>query len=316
MLIGRLFYWKGEHVSNQKKYFWLKMKEGFFTQKEIKKLRKVAGGDTYTIIYLKIQLLSIKNGGLIKYDKTEKDIAEQLALELDEELDNVKITLSYMQANNLIESINENEYLLSKVPELVGNETDAAERMRKMRENRNIVTPLLHDVTKCYTEIEIDKEKDIEKDIEKHMCHAGTCKSSKEIIYTSDFENAWSLYPDRKGTNSKVAAFKQWQARIKEGVKIDDLIIATKHYQLLLQNEGSIGTPFVMQAQRFYGAAKEYEGFINEKKRRYEPRNAKKSAREHAEEVSRECDRYFREAREKTSKAREAILRGEIIMGK
>ena len=41
----------------EKKYYWLKLKEGFFEQKIIKKLRKIAGGDTYVIIYLKMQLL-------------------------------------------------------------------------------------------------------------------------------------------------------------------------------------------------------------------------------------------------------------------
>jgi len=51
-----------------KKYFWLKLKDDFFKQKEIKKLRGIAGGDTYTIIYLKLQLLSIKNDGKIYFD--------------------------------------------------------------------------------------------------------------------------------------------------------------------------------------------------------------------------------------------------------
>ena len=43
-----------------KQYYWLKLKDDFFRQKEIKKLRKIAGGDTYTIIYLKMLLLAIK----------------------------------------------------------------------------------------------------------------------------------------------------------------------------------------------------------------------------------------------------------------
>ena len=56
-------------MSNNKKYFWLKLKDNFFNQKEIKKLRRIAGGDTYTIIYLKLQLLSIKKEGVIDADK-------------------------------------------------------------------------------------------------------------------------------------------------------------------------------------------------------------------------------------------------------
>ena len=40
-----------------KRYYWLKLPDGFFRQKAIKKLRKIAGGDTYTIIYLKMLLV-------------------------------------------------------------------------------------------------------------------------------------------------------------------------------------------------------------------------------------------------------------------
>ena len=62
----------------EKRYYWLKLKEDFFDQKEIKKLRRIAGGDTYTIIYLKMLLLSIKNGGKIMYEAVEDSLAEEL----------------------------------------------------------------------------------------------------------------------------------------------------------------------------------------------------------------------------------------------
>lgn len=91
---------------NTKKYFWLKLKTDFFNQREVKKLRKIAGGDTFTIIYLKMQLLSIKDEGKIYFEGTEKDIAEQLSLELDEDIENIKLTLAFLNANDLIEAIN------------------------------------------------------------------------------------------------------------------------------------------------------------------------------------------------------------------
>ena len=47
-------------MTDNRKYYWLKLKDDFFKSRVIKKLRKIAGGDTYTIIYLKMQLLSIK----------------------------------------------------------------------------------------------------------------------------------------------------------------------------------------------------------------------------------------------------------------
>ena len=113
-----------------KKYYWLKLKEDFFRQKEIKKLRKIAGGDTYTIIYLKMQLLSLQNEGILKYEGIEENIAEQIALEIDEDVDNVQITLSFLMANKLIEEISKTDFFLVKANDCIGKEVDSAARVR------------------------------------------------------------------------------------------------------------------------------------------------------------------------------------------
>ena len=41
-------------MANEKRYYWLKFREDFFESKRIKRLRRMAGGDTYLIIYLKM----------------------------------------------------------------------------------------------------------------------------------------------------------------------------------------------------------------------------------------------------------------------
>ena len=62
-----------------KRYYWLKLKENFFNQKEIKRLRRLAGGDTFTIIYLKLLLLSLKAEGKIYFDGVGNDFIETLS---------------------------------------------------------------------------------------------------------------------------------------------------------------------------------------------------------------------------------------------
>lgn len=120
----------------EKKFYWLKLKEDFFRQREIKKLRKIAGGDTYTIIYLKMQLLSLKNEGILYYEGMEETFEEQLSLEIDEDIENVKLTLAFLFNNNLIEEISNNEFLLNKASECIGKEGSSAKRMRKLREKQ------------------------------------------------------------------------------------------------------------------------------------------------------------------------------------
>ena len=44
-----------------KRYYWLKLPDDFFGDKAIKRLRKIAGGDTYVIIYLKMMQIRLKD---------------------------------------------------------------------------------------------------------------------------------------------------------------------------------------------------------------------------------------------------------------
>ena len=116
---------------SNKMLYWLKLHKDFFSQKHIKKLRKMAGGDTYTIIYLKMQLLSLQNQGRILYDGVEETLEEELALELDEEVENVKMTLLYLQSQRLVEFIQSDEISLSEVEQNILSESKSAERVRK-----------------------------------------------------------------------------------------------------------------------------------------------------------------------------------------
>lgn len=176
-----------------KKYFWLKLKDNFFKQKSIKKLRKMAGGDTFTIIYLKMQLLSLTNEGKLYYEGVEDNFVEELALELDENVEDIQMTVLYLQKNNLIEFGElPDEYILPEVVGSIGSESASAERVRKYREKQKAlqcnttVTKMLSPVTNSNTEIEkdieIDKEKDKEKDIEREKKNHLLSLSYKEKL--------------------------------------------------------------------------------------------------------------------------------------
>ncbi|MDC0697409.1 phage replisome organizer N-terminal domain-containing protein [Blautia wexlerae] len=156
-----------------KRYYWLKLPDDFFRQKPIKKLRRIAGGDTYTIIYLKMLLVSLKNEGKLFFDGVEENFTEEIALELDEEEENVKVTVQFLIAQGLLQLIDESEYELTECSRMVGSESASAERMRRLRDKKTSqcdigVTQQLHlsDVEK-EKEIEIDKDKEIEN---KYIC--------------------------------------------------------------------------------------------------------------------------------------------------
>ena len=156
-------------MAEGKRYYWLKLKEDFFSSKRVKKLRNMAGGDTYLIIYLKLQLKAMKTDGVITFDHLEDNIADELALDLDENPDDIRATLIYLTSCGLAETSDDMSLFFPYSVENVGSENSSAQRVREYRERQKA----LHcnaNVTGvkriCNGEIDIEKDIEIEQDSE------------------------------------------------------------------------------------------------------------------------------------------------------
>ncbi|HBQ3406038.1 helix-turn-helix domain-containing protein [Klebsiella pneumoniae] len=77
--------------------------------------------------------------------------------------------------------------------------------------------------------------------------------------YSPEFEKAWQAYPKRAGGNSKAAAFKAWNARLKDGVKPEVMLAGVKRYAAYARATGSAGTQYVKQAVSFFGPDRHFE---------------------------------------------------------
>ena len=209
-----------------KRYYWLRLKNDFFKSKAMKKLRRIAGGDTYTIIYLKLMLLSLMDEGRLYFEGIEPTFYEEMALALDEDSENVQATLLFLESAGLIRQESEECYLLIEVPELIGSETDKAEIMRRKRkrdrlENGNNVTEALPEVTNCYTEIEIDKDIDIEKEKKRENTRVFV-KPTLEEVEQYCFERGNNVDPgefidfyESKGWMIGKNKMKDWKAAVR-----------------------------------------------------------------------------------------------------
>ncbi len=118
----------------EKRYYWLKLQEDFFRQPAIKKLRRMAGGETFTIIYLKMQLLSLKQDGKLLFEHYEDDFPGELALTMEEEVDDVAATVNFLMRHGLLEVVETDSYIMPEVLENIGSQSASAKRTRKWRE--------------------------------------------------------------------------------------------------------------------------------------------------------------------------------------
>lgn len=154
----------GNELQKQR-YFYLKLPKNWFKNARIKKLRRIAGGDTYTVIYLKMLLMAMNHGSMIIYEGVEKTIEEELALKLDEEVDNVRVTIQFLKASGLWEEKGDDVHLV-ECDSMIGSET-YANILKKDQRKRLMVGKCPTNVQPMSNKIEI--EKDIELDKEKEL---------------------------------------------------------------------------------------------------------------------------------------------------
>ena len=195
-------------MSDSKKYYWLKLQKTFFSDKKMKKMRLIAGGEIYTIIYLKLLLESLDNGGLIKFENICDNPAEELSLMIDETADNIKACLVILEKLKLCE-YNDNFISFNDIEKMVGSSTTEADRVKAYREKQKLLkvqksTDDVHSYEnrtqseqQSYPEIERekDKEKDTEREKEPHARdEVEILLNHTQFLSFEDFERAYVFW--------------------------------------------------------------------------------------------------------------------------
>lgn len=247
-----------------KRYYWLKLPKDFFEDKAIKRLRQIAGGDTYTIIYLKMLLKSMEDDGKLFYEGIEDTICDEIALDINESADDVQVTISYLEKKGLL-VVTDSEVELTQLTEMVGSETDKAELMRKLRskansnnvtEISNNVTKALPTVTKCYTEKEIEKEKSRE-DTEIDT------KKKKKKSAKADLDGMINSFTENEELREALKAFLDMRKSIKKPIQTEYAFKLALNKLKQLSDIDSIRIEIVNQSvehnwQTFYAVQNSY----------------------------------------------------------
>ncbi|WP_156011257.1 conserved phage C-terminal domain-containing protein [Streptococcus ruminantium] len=159
-------------AGREKTYYFLKLEKDFFEKKEIQLLRKIAGGDTYTIIYQKMLLMALADEGVFYFENIGDNVAEEVALTIHEDPENVAVTLAFLQKKGLLEIVEADKYYLNSTPEMVGQITSNALRQRRFQAKKKQLA-LENNALLTHNNVEIEIEKDIDLDLEKENILSG-----------------------------------------------------------------------------------------------------------------------------------------------
>ena len=162
-------------ATNNKKYYWLKLKEDFFEDDTINWIEEQENGKEYCLFYLKLCLKSLKTNGILIRNVGQMLIPydiKKLAEITNTPADTVRVAMEVFKNIGLIQILENGEIYMAQLKNMVGSETSKAQLMRNKRaRDKEAKLAAGNNVTKalpnCYTEKEKEKEKEIEKETNK-----------------------------------------------------------------------------------------------------------------------------------------------------
>lgn len=160
-------------MSDNKKYYYLRLKDNFFDSDELKILESMKDGYLYSNILLKLYLRSLKNDGKLVVNDRIPYNAEMLASVTGHQVGTIKQALSMFKELGLIEILENGAIYMLDIQNFIGRGSSEADRKREYRQRietdrTNVQTKVREISEKSPPEIEIELEKEIkiEKEID------------------------------------------------------------------------------------------------------------------------------------------------------
>ena len=200
-------------MSERKKYYWLKLKRDFFKRHDVQIIEGMENGKDYILFYLKLLVESIDHDGNLRFSETIPYDDNMLATITRTNIDTVRCAMKVFHEFELIEVLDNQTLYMNKITEMVGSETEWAEKKRIYREDQKLIeTPVRHKKTLSDKSIETELELELETELDKH---------NVETI-NNQFESFWSVYPKKAGKKQALASY----TKLYKASSLPDSLIA------------------------------------------------------------------------------------------
>ena len=222
-------------MSDNRKYYYLKLKENYFDDDSIVLLESMQDGVLYSNILLKLYLKSLKHGGRLQLDEDIPYTAQMIATITRQQIGTVERALQIFLKLGLVEVLDSGTFYMSNIELLIGQSSTEAERKRAARLQNKALSALrtsgghLSDIRP--PEIELEKEIEIKREIEKvrpetgHLSH--TYGHYQNVFLTDEeladlqvsFPAVWEQYIEKlseymastgKRYQSHAATIRRW----------------------------------------------------------------------------------------------------------
>lgn len=261
-------------LSDNKKYYYIRLKDSFFDSDEMKVMESMKDGYLYGNILLKLYLRSLKNNGCLMLNERIPYNAEMLATITGHQVGTIKQALTVFKDLGLIEVLDDGAIYMLDIQNFIGNGSSDGDSKRANRRgitdkcptNVRQMSTIVRDIDRVR---ERDRDKDRNKDRDKDKD-----KDTKNII---SFLNSTigSNYKSTTGKTRKLIA-----ARLAEGFTVDDFKAVINKKAKEWQNTDMAQ---YLRPETLFGT--KFEGYLNQP----EVRNNRRSPISRAEQERQEA---------------------------
>lgn len=210
-------------MSDNRKYYYLKLKENFYNSETMVVLESMQDGLLYSNLLLKMYLMSLKSGGILMLNDHLPHTPQTIATFTRHQVGTVERALKVFLEFGLVEILTDGAYYMTDIQLLIGQSSTEGERKKKerMRLKRQKLLPSGGaDICPPYSQGDIcppeirDKRLDIrdksienrDKSIENRECDSTPAHGRYKNVFLSDGEltelqtelpTLWQTYIDR-----------------------------------------------------------------------------------------------------------------------
>ena len=211
-------------MSDNRKYYYLKLKENYFDDDSIVLLESMQDGVLYSNILLKLYLKSLKHGGRLQLDEDIPYTAQMIATITRQQIGTVERALQIFLKLGLVEVLDSGTFYMSNIELLIGQSSTEAERKRAARlQNKALSTPRtngghLSDIRP--PEIEIKREIEKGHPVRAYGRYQNVFLTDEELAdLQASFPTVWGQYIEKlseymastgKRYQSHAATIRRW----------------------------------------------------------------------------------------------------------
>ena len=215
-------------MSDSVKYYYLKLKEDFFSSDAMIVLENLQDGYKYSNILLKLYLKSLKDEGRLMLNGRIPYNTKTLAQVTNHSVGDVELAIKAFEELGLVEILDNGAIYMLDIQNFIGRSSTEADRVRNYRsrieaEKTNELTDGVQMYNKSTPEIEKEKEKEKEKELELPAAERMDYKHITELYHS----NCPGLPKVRDLTDNRKKTLKAW-GDINEMTEVFEIVSGSR----------------------------------------------------------------------------------------